>query len=197
MFVCTRSSTIPLLQLRGFKFCSIYSRVLSAWARFKHWFLCAFGAYNMRSNGKGGCGKRLSWKLSVLGFRLWSWLVPSANLKWRMTTRRIKTGSVLAKIWPIPQQTSNVQQPTLIHKYFDNALLIKFSFSNLSPDGQGQPDTLLAVSALWSCPSCFVSIASLLCLWCRVLRLLCLLLSDSNCPRCLFFLSTATATDAV
>ena len=33
----TRSSTIPILQLRGFKFCSIYSRVLSAWARFKHW----------------------------------------------------------------------------------------------------------------------------------------------------------------
>ena len=30
LMILTRSSTIGLMQLRGFKFCSIYSRVLSA-----------------------------------------------------------------------------------------------------------------------------------------------------------------------
>ena len=46
-FCSTRSSTIPLLQLRGYKFCSIYSRVLSAWARFKHWQNSQETRYNM------------------------------------------------------------------------------------------------------------------------------------------------------
>ena len=43
----SRSSTIPSLQLRGYKFCSIYSRVLSAWARFKHWQNSQDNRYNM------------------------------------------------------------------------------------------------------------------------------------------------------
>ena len=78
--------------------------------------------------------KRRLWKATELKtFPSWFSSLKLAGAKcqseMKETTRRIKTGSVMAKTWSIRQQTSNVQHPTLIHKYFDNALLIKFSFS--------------------------------------------------------------------